>query len=404
MASSADEGWIRHKSQHVISYTIDALRRLHEIPALRTSTNLGVPAFIVGAGPSLRLNGEHLRDAAARGLVIASNASDPCCEHYGVTPDVVVARESIDVSDQIRRSRAPIIALDISTHPENWWAARERGRWFIPSYPRHYELCRRLNVAPIEGGTSAITTAISLAHAWGCSPIVLVGVDCAMASDGATYHPAAPRGSQRGQLFDGGQRAMFTGNEQDAERHVRSGQRPQGSEAAVEWLAGWGGADSVASICTWSDQVDWLAMKGRQWPMGLWGCINASEGGAHIPGWKDTSLREACARLLRHEQVRPHDFYGGYVTPCDDIIAWLRRETDRLELVSEELLRDRPTIANLVHCGLASSPEIVEALASRGILDAEHEYPMGGPRKTRALARALIEAAQAARMLLEEDA
>jgi hypothetical protein len=409
MSEDIDVQWIRVKARWVMSYTMLALGRVHEVPPIKTRASLGVPAFIVGAGPSLRINGDLLHAASLRGLVLAVNASSPCCEHYNVTPDVVVARESIDMADQLAACRAPVIALDVSAHPSSWEAAGDRARWFIPSYPRHYEICRRLDVAPIEGGSSAVCTAVSLAREWGCDPIVLVGIDCAMASDGATYHPAAPRGAQIGKLIEGGQRVEFSSNEQDEARHERSGQRAHGRESAVELCAGWGGGPDVHTIATWIDQGDWLGISAQRWGSRPKALINATEGGIEIPGWEAKRLRETidampiiytddvrATGLFAHEQITGAPVSKVKAQAC---IETMLRECDRMHFVAEEMLRPRPSLANLVHGGLMEMPELVEALASPELLNARLNHEPG-PKRTRAHAEALRQAAEAARELL----
>ena len=82
----------------------------------------GVPAFIVGAGPSLGKNGRLLADAAKKGIVFALNSSARALDSYGVEPQVLACMESIDVShlfegvsyiDRVAR------AISLTAHPQN---------------------------------------------------------------------------------------------------------------------------------------------------------------------------------------------------------------------------------------------------------------------------------------------
>jgi hypothetical protein len=63
----------------------------------------GVPAFIVGAGPSLDKNGALLAQAAKKGIVIAVNTSAPALAKHGVVPQVLACIESLDLSSSIAR-------------------------------------------------------------------------------------------------------------------------------------------------------------------------------------------------------------------------------------------------------------------------------------------------------------
>jgi hypothetical protein len=80
-----------------------------------------VPAFIVGAGPSLGKNVQHLADATKKGLVFAVNSSALALARHGVTPQVVACMESIDVSHLLER--VPYLdqvvrAFSLTGHPK----------------------------------------------------------------------------------------------------------------------------------------------------------------------------------------------------------------------------------------------------------------------------------------------
>src|SRR5262249_26078794 len=53
----------------------------------------GVPAFVVGAGPSLDKNGPLLQEAARKGIVMAVNTSGRALVRHGVTPQVLACIE-----------------------------------------------------------------------------------------------------------------------------------------------------------------------------------------------------------------------------------------------------------------------------------------------------------------------
>lgn len=413
MISAADQGWIRVKSRHVLAHTILSLARMHTIPSLAIGLRapLGVPAFIVGAGATLVRTGPLLPDCAARGLVFVTNSSDVCARHHGVaTPHVLVVRESIDTSDQVASSNAAIKALDVSVHPATWDAAGGRGRWWLPCYPRHYELCRQIDVRPLDSGTASITAAISMAHAWGCSPIVLVGVDGAHGPIGAdgtgpTYHPAAARGSMRWRPTEGGQRCELLGNESDDARHIRSGQKPPGKDVALEWLAAWGGEGSVPAISTLSDQVDWCATVATNWLAARpeLHLVNANEGGARIPGWTERRLADVLAALPEHT-IDLTPLTGRSLTRerCIEVAEAQLRSAAQLRFCAEEMTQARPLAINLVHGGFLERSELVESLGSADLLDAWTLNPNPGVKRSRAQAEAIMRAAEAGAKLLME--
>ena len=73
---------------------LDVLRESSSFLALAGQYR-DVPAFIVGAGPSLGKNGKLLAEAAQKGLVIAVNASARALTSYGVEPQDLAYTESM---------------------------------------------------------------------------------------------------------------------------------------------------------------------------------------------------------------------------------------------------------------------------------------------------------------------
>lgn len=410
-----DEAWIRMKSRHVMAHTLLALRRLPEVPSLAIYKRepLNVPAFIVGASPCLEVNGHLLAECASRGLVFATNSSNACLEHYGATPHVIHARESIDVSDQIAASRAAVIALDVSVHPKAWDAAGERGRWYWPCYPRHYEICRRLDVCPLDAGSAAATAAIAHAVTLGCNPVVLVGLGGCLGpleadGTGATYHPAAPRGEQRWRPTDGGQRCAMTGNERDDARHIASGQRPPGTDLSLDWIRAWDGQSAVPTISTLASLVDEVSDRAQRWARPGLRLLNCNEGGAAYPGWEPMRLEALLDEVRLVANCEHFDvsraLAGRSVTREEtrSLAEYLARGTAKMRFCAEEMTRDRPLAINLVHGGILERAEIVEALGSADLLDAWTLNPNPGPKRIRAQAEAMLRTAEAGATLLAE--
>jgi hypothetical protein len=170
----------------------------------------------------------------------------------------------------------------------------------------------------------------------------------------------------------------------------------------------------VPSIATWIDQGDWLGISAQRWGSRPKSLINATEGGIEVPGWEARRLEDV---LLWLETLHPTSYRTGELTRprlTTDItgkpvskatahacIEAMLRECDRMRFVAEEMLRPRPSLANLVHGGMMEMPELVEALASPELLNARMNHGPG-PGRTRAHAEALRQAAEAARALLEQ--
>ena len=384
--SDPESGFIRHKLRQVCEHTITNLGRLDEMPGVLDHSRPleGRTVVVVGAGPSLEGNGEYLVDAQARGIpIIAVNASDSACRAYGVKPDVMLARESLDIADQIEASDARMVVVDISVRPDTWDAARDRdgeARWFIPVYPRHVQVCRRLGIRPMYGGTSALCSAVSLAMVWGAARIVLVGVDLAGTTDGRVYHRDAPRGTARAHEDRDTGALVWTDDDADADRHLRSGQPTPPREQAFDQVPSMDWGDMLPVLPTWQNQREWLTTEaGRR--LGRLECINATEGGGGIVYWRSQTLRY----VLAGEDPRdPVELPGG-----QEIIPYqiqrlredMAHDANAIDHLSESMLEaGGPSLRMLAHLPRAVDQScLVEATAAKRILDAP-QIPRGQER------------------------
>lgn len=298
MTSPADAAFIRHKSRHAVTWSLANLQRLADRPC---ATDCGRPlegrtAIVVGAGYPLVRNVGHIAEAQRQGaFVISVNSSDPILRAEGITADVLVARESIDVSAEVRASQAPRVCVDVCAHPDAWTAAGDRLAWFVPGYPRHFGITQRLSIRPLFGGPAAFTSAVALAREWGAARIVIVGAGLGMetvSGELRPYHPAAPRGALRGHVIEGEDAVEFSGNEADDARVEASGQRPQPSRVSVVWLPSHDNARWLPALVTLNDEREWLQTQAMRHGQNI-DLLNATEGGAGIVGWRNVTLASA---------------------------------------------------------------------------------------------------------------
>lgn len=300
--AQAAEHFARHKAGPTMRALVENLCVASTLPYLVSSRRHleGVPAFIVGAGPSLSRSLSSLRAASNRGIIFAVNASaravsDAC--HL----DVLVVRESLDVAPQLEGVRASLVALDAQASPAAWRAAEAVGcrGWFMAAAVQHFALHGLLGVRAPYCGPSAVTAAVALAESWGCSPIVLVGCDLAMSADGQAYAPESGWGDVRGEVSDSGL-VQLGGLEVMHEVARISGQKQAPTTQAVERFTSWDGAGEAWSLLTWGDQVRWLSARARRTGAE---CINATGAGARISGWSHVELESVLERL----EVRDDD-------------------------------------------------------------------------------------------------
>lgn len=161
----------------------------------------GVPAIICGAGPSLDKNQNLLESLSQNALVIAGGSAmntvnvNGWLPHLGITVDPNLSQYSRMFMNQsyevpyFFRNRVFPEALRL-LHGEHLYVSGSGGygiaNWF--------ETQLGIQGKELEEGTNVVTFGIALAHALGCSPIILVGVDMAYTNQksyaaGILQHP-----------------------------------------------------------------------------------------------------------------------------------------------------------------------------------------------------------------------
>ncbi|MFO0565974.1 MAG: 6-hydroxymethylpterin diphosphokinase MptE-like protein [Polyangiaceae bacterium] len=264
----------------------------------------GVPAFIVGAGPSLGKNGKLLAEARQRGLVIAVNSSARALASYGVEPQVLCCIESIDLSELL--ASVPFIdrvvrAFSLSGHPRTM---RTGNGPLLPVWEAIPEigtaLARLTGAAGLPVAGSVSTLAFSLAHRLGCSPIVLVGQDLAYTGNRA-YAPGAAYERSSVEITSAGEIRIHWC---DTVKAVRSrGAPPIHETEPLEPVTAWGGDGEVPSGPSFSAVRAWFEtaaelLRRVEPEVEL---VNATEGGSRIRGFDELELGELVARLPRRD-------------------------------------------------------------------------------------------------------
>jgi len=169
------------------------LQTLGNLPAIAREAGVealdgafaGVPAFVIGAGPSLDANIPALREAQDRGVIVAADTALGPLVSSGIRPHLAVAADSSALNARHLTSapEAPevMLAAEGSVHPTAF--ARFAGRTFTFLVSGH-EPWPWLRAAGITRGGlrtwgSVLTSAFDLARQMGCNPIVFLGADLA---------------------------------------------------------------------------------------------------------------------------------------------------------------------------------------------------------------------------------
>jgi Protein of unknown function DUF115 len=255
-----------------------------------------VPAFIVGAGPSLGKNIQLLADAKKKGIVFAVNTSARALAGRGITPQVLACMESIDLSELL--SQLPFIdevvrAISLTAHPRT---ARTGAGPLLPVYEGLPQLAplSALGKAPGLAVCGSVSTlAFSLAQRLGCSPIVFVGQDLAY-TGGQTY--------AAGTAYEGSKVRVSADGHSLEHEHSAALQRANSGLTKSEPLReveAWGGRGTTLSGIGFSAIRAWLELASellsRERPQQR--LINATEGGARIKGFEELPLAQVLAEL-----------------------------------------------------------------------------------------------------------
>lgn len=255
-----------------------------------------VPAFIVGAGPSLGKNIHLLADAAKKGLVFAVNSSALALARQGITPQVVACMESIDVShllEQLPYLDQVIRAFSLTAHPKTM---RTGTGPLLPVYEGLPmltplgSLCKQPGLA-VCGSVS--TLAFSLAQRLGCSPIVFVGQDLAY-TGGQAYAAGTP--------YEGSSVTLSADGKSLEHQHSATLRSTNGglvSKEPLREVEAWGGRGSCLSTIGFSAIRAWLELAAdvmaKDAPEQR--LVNATEGGARMAGFQELTLAEVLAPL-----------------------------------------------------------------------------------------------------------
>jgi hypothetical protein len=264
------------RSRVWIEHLLRNLHYLWECPCVMAGTmSAPVPAFIVGAGPSLTRNAHELSEpGGAYGLVFKVNSAG---QHVvGDVRDIAVCIESNDVRHKLRTG-LEARAFGLTCDP--LVMAHGYGR-LLPTW--HGELGglieQMTGIPRLPTSCSGTTAAVSLARRLGCSPIILVGQDLAW-TDGRCY-------AGTGRAYEADGRVCLDWG--DVPEHRRAESLP--TELDARYAPAWGGEGEVLTSPMFLGVREWL---------GRWAALhedvrtyNCTEGGLHIPGWTDVKLRD----------------------------------------------------------------------------------------------------------------
>lgn len=304
----------------------------------------GVPAFIVGAGPSLDKNVGLLREAAKKGIVIAVNSSAKALARHGIVPHVLACIESMDSSHLLRE--LPFIddvvrAFSLCAAPN----ILKTGKG--PLLPVHEHLPQfalpLMQLTGVPGAAvcgSVSTAAFSIAHALGCSPIVLLGQDLAYTS-GRTHASGSWWDESRATVSkETGEMKL-----EWSEALKKVGHR-HGAEPMTE-IPAWGGEGVVYSGISFSGIRGWFesaaaVLTEARDELRL---VNATEGGGRIQGFEESRLADVLRDLpevgITASSLAARAAESGALISSARIAEWIREQAKLTENVRNAARRMR---------------------------------------------------------------
>lgn len=178
-------------------YLLNTLRNLGhivrgpDVAGLRERLR-GVPAIVVGAGPSLDCQIATLRHVAPRAVVIATDTAWRPLANAGIDPHIVVALDPTADNGQHLRGVPvevpPWIVTEGSVDPPALAALAGRVAVFrvADHHPWPWLASAGLERGRLRAWGSVLTSTLDLALFCGCAPVVLVGADLSY-PDGQPY-------------------------------------------------------------------------------------------------------------------------------------------------------------------------------------------------------------------------
>ncbi len=178
----------RAREENAWRYLLNTLRNVGHIvtgpdPARLRGQFSGVPAIVIGAGPSLDQTMEALRAVSGRALLVAADTAWRPLAAAGIHPHLVVATDPTEANGRHLRGaggddRTWLLA-EGSVDPDALHALRGRVGVFriAGHHPWPWLQALGLNRDVVKAWGSVLTSAYDIAITAGCGPVIFAGAD-----------------------------------------------------------------------------------------------------------------------------------------------------------------------------------------------------------------------------------
>lgn len=173
-------------------------------PSLSSLQNLliGIPAVIVGAGPSLESDIEYLRTMKDYAIIIAAGTSIQSLQHFGIMPHFVVSIDGMEANyeafKRINREQFSLIYIPQVEHRiVDSQYAKTMHAFFVNDEITNYVM-GITEADPVFQGTYSVTgTAIQIAAYLGCNEVIFTGQDLSYPTESMYAAGAAHVGEEQ---------------------------------------------------------------------------------------------------------------------------------------------------------------------------------------------------------------
>ena len=248
----------------------------------------GKPGIVVASGPSLDKNVHLLKGLENKAVIVSADASLRHLIRRELKPHFIACMERLDETallfkglnekdyEDVHMVASPVVHPDSFAAYKGQILATEREYLYFQSFD--------FGKGQLVPGPSAGNMAFRLLKYLGCSPIVLIGQDLALNEEGKTHATGDPYGDEQ---------SVYLDNPEEIEGNY------------TETLK----TNPILKMFHYGYQIDVANFEGT--------VINATEGGAKIPGTEVMSFQEA---IETHIQL-PIDLPDGKPKTIGDYIA-----------------------------------------------------------------------------------
>jgi hypothetical protein len=279
-----------------------AITRTPSIAALRGAL-AGLPAVVVSAGPSLDKNLHVLKQLAGRVVIVAINQTVAGLRRAGIRADLVVAVDPLNISYHFEGTRPGDIGtllLGASVDPALFKVPCDRVVHFSASPIVERWMYDFLGEdAAVSSDGTVSTGAIKLCAYLGCTTIISIGRDLALAGD-KYYAASAADGGGTVTLTGDGRQISFGGyasrlrlGDGGDTREIQ--QMLDGQVYELREVPGFYG-QPVRTTNLFVHEIERLRRTVAELGPGI-RFINATEGGAYLAGMEHMTLDEAARQI-----------------------------------------------------------------------------------------------------------